>query len=116
VALLDGSKDTLSSHIDTLKQVAQINSLGPIAYAWVNIAAAPGFASQLGLSPSDAPTVVLLNAKKMRYAKLEGGFSARALERFVDGVVSGKTAVSTLDVSVYFAPSIACSGDPPTEN
>lgn len=101
VALLDGSQGDPPGQVDTLKQVAQINPLGPVSYAWVDVSSAPGFASQLGLSLSNAPTVVLLNAKKMRYARLEGVFNVRTLTAFADGVVSGKIGVSKLEVSGF---------------
>ncbi|GAQ79599.1 hypothetical protein KFL_000340030 [Klebsormidium nitens] len=103
VGLLDGSQGDPSGQVDTLKQVAQLNPLGPVSYAWVDVTSAPGFAYQLGLSRSDAPTVVLLNAKKMRYARLEGAFNVRTLTAFADGVVSGKIGVSKLDALPTFA-------------
>lgn len=71
---------------------------GQYSFLWVDPSKSPGFAAQLGVTPSTTlPAVVMMSPRKKRYAIHDGDFSFKDVNAFLEGLLSGKVKTLPLE-------------------
>eukprot|EP01083_Nonionella_stella_P134654 409632_1 len=89
-------KSGKSSYIKTLKMVQQKNPDRTVRFVWISRANQDALTKAFGLADSPV-SLVLLNARKLRYASFMGSFSAENIHQFVSDVKSGQVRTHRID-------------------
>eukprot|EP00959_Pyramimonas_sp_CCMP1952_P213649 4470145-Pyramimonas_sp.AAC.1 len=62
----------------------------------VDAARQSGFAAAFEVSEQDAPTVVVLSARKLRFANLRGAFTLAEVDNLLQGVGTGRVSTQMI--------------------
>jgi len=96
VGFLDATAAAASDHVQILKDIAAKRAGQPFTFSWVDVARQYDFATAFEVRATDAPTVVVLSARKLRYAPLRGPFTMQEVDTLLQGVATGRVSTQMI--------------------
>jgi len=96
LGFFDASSDATAEHTAVLKAVAKKRTGQPFSFSWVDVTRQSDFASLFEVRETDAPTVLVLSARKLRYAPLRGRFALEDVDALLQGVAAGRISTQMI--------------------
>jgi hypothetical protein len=98
LGFFDASSDATAEHTAVLKAVAKKRAGQPFSFSWVDVTRQSDFTSLFEVRETDAPTVLVLSARKLRYAPLRGRFALEDVDALLQGVAAGRISTQMIQV------------------
>ena len=91
-AVLNRELANYQSHMEWLENLVlqKTQELSAFSFAWVDVGDATNFISTFGVGKGDAPTLIVLSPKKLRYATLKRQTNLREVNDFLEGIIQGR--------------------------
>eukprot|EP00742_Colponemidia_sp_Colp-10_P002317 GILJ01002473.1.p1 GENE.GILJ01002473.1~~GILJ01002473.1.p1 ORF type:complete len:442 (+),score=88.83 GILJ01002473.1:48-1328(+) len=93
--IIDETAAQRKRRLDVLQELASANRKGPFAFLWSEGGAQFELEEKLALG-FGYPALVVLNLQKNRYVVMKGVFEKPAVQKFLDGVLSGREKTAEL--------------------
>ena len=80
-----------------LHRLTRVPCADPFSFVWLDAGSQPEFAEALGVSPEDAPALLVVkHGKRPRLARHQGQLTAAEVAPFLDRVLGGDVAFAPL--------------------
>merc|ERR1711881_427575 len=89
--------DGKSDFVKTLQSIQDENPDAPYRFNFVDASKAGDFASAFEVPAGEDFSLVMMNVRKKRYARLVRSFSQMNVEDFVDNILKGKERTAKVD-------------------
>ena len=105
-AVLNREVANYQSHMEWLENLVlqKTQESSTFSFAWVDAGDATHFISTFGVGKGDAPTLIVLSPKKLRYATLKRQTNLREVNDFLEGIMQGREHTYPCEVGWLFSP------------
>lgn len=115
--IYESDAESRNRYINDIKKVAKASIAKPFTFFWIEAGNNIDLENNLGLG-FGFPAVIAVSPQKEQFGVMKGSFSEKGLQKFIDGLMIGKTSLSPLPQNFKFKKISAWDGKdaPPLED